>query len=360
MNLNFLCQFNETGVGRHCESAFAGISACKPGAWKLNYVDVADQASVHRLMAQANPRTDKTVCFWRMPLEFLARIPGDKIGWLFFESDRIPAPWRQQMDAFDLLLMPTDWGREVLLAHGLADHKIRVVPCGVNEQVYFPQPSAHAGFVFLMVGKAEKRKSIGETVRAFGEEFPASAWPTVELWLKADHPQVPERATRLRALCAHDPRIRIITGLLADEEMAALYNRADAFVFPSKAEGFGLPTIEALACGLPVITTDYGGQRVFLKHIAGLYYPVDYEMGDIVDQDYDHFYGQDYQGLGYGRWAIPSVDSIRAGMREVYDHPDAWRERARRASQIIRTEFSRGHVARQAIAAITATLPTRL
>jgi len=48
---------------------------------------------------------------------------------------------------------------------------------------------------------------------------------------------------------------------------------------------------------------------------------------------------------------------IRAGMREVYDHLDVWRERALRASQIIRTEFSRSHVARQAIAAITESMP---
>jgi glycosyltransferase involved in cell wall biosynthesis len=311
-------------------------------------------------MTEAKAQTDHTFFFWRMPVHLLAQLQGRKIGWLFFESDRIPELWLKQMDAFDLLLMPTDWGREVLLAHGLPDDKISIVPCSVNERVYFPQPITHDGFVFLLVGKFEKRKSIGETVRAFSEEFPAPAWPAVELWIKADYPLFPDRVTRLRALCAHDRRIRIISGQFSDEQMAALYNRSDAFVFPTKAEGFGLPTIEALACGLPVVTTDYGGQGVFLKHVTGLFYSVSYDIGEIVDSDYDHFYGKDYQGLGYGRWAIPSVASIRAGMRQVYDQAHVWRERALRASQIIRAEFSTDRVARQAIAAITPSISVQL
>jgi glycosyltransferase involved in cell wall biosynthesis len=45
-------------------------------------------------------------------------------------------------------------------------------------------------------------------------------------------------------------------GYVSDEELAALYSGADAFVFPSKYEGFGMPVLEARACGTPVITTD--------------------------------------------------------------------------------------------------------
>ncbi len=353
MNLNFLCQFNETGVGRHCERTFSAIAKFKPADWNLHYLEYGDKDSLRRLLTQTNPQTDHTIAFWRLPVDFLAQIHGRKIGWLFFESDRLPQTWLEQMDAFDKLWMPTDWGRDVLIAHGLSNDKIRVVTCSVNESVYLPRPAAHEGFVFLLVGKFEKRKSLGETVRAFSEEFPASVWPTVELWIKADNPLFPERLTRLQALCAHDRRIRIISGVFTDEQMARLYNHADAFVFPTKAEGFGLPTIEALACGVPVITTNYGGQQVFLKHVQGLYYPVSYEMADIVDIDFDHFYGKQYQGQGYGRWAIPSIDSIRAGMREVFSQRDSWRERAMRASEIIRTEFSMERIARQAMAALT-------
>jgi glycosyltransferase involved in cell wall biosynthesis len=48
----------------------------------------------------------------------------------------------------------------------------------------------------------------------------------------------------------------VFPGFVADEDLPALYNLADLFVFPSLYEGFGLPPLEALACGTPVITSD--------------------------------------------------------------------------------------------------------
>ena len=46
------------------------------------------------------------------------------------------------------------------------------------------------------------------------------------------------------------------TGYVADEDLAALYSGALAFVYPSRAEGFGLPPLEAMQCGVPVITSN--------------------------------------------------------------------------------------------------------
>ncbi|MFH0905538.1 MAG: glycosyltransferase family 1 protein, partial [bacterium] len=50
----------------------------------------------------------------------------------------------------------------------------------------------------------------------------------------------------------------IITGYVAAEDKPALYNLAEMFVFPSLSEGFGLPPLEAMACGTPVIVSDRG------------------------------------------------------------------------------------------------------
>jgi glycosyltransferase involved in cell wall biosynthesis len=48
----------------------------------------------------------------------------------------------------------------------------------------------------------------------------------------------------------------IFTGYISDEDLPALYNAADLFVYPSIFEGFGLPPLEAMACGTPVITSN--------------------------------------------------------------------------------------------------------
>jgi glycosyltransferase involved in cell wall biosynthesis len=55
---------------------------------------------------------------------------------------------------------------------------------------------------------------------------------------------------------AHELPGVILTGRVPDDDLAAIYSAARALVFPSDDEGFGLPAVEALACGTPVVTTD--------------------------------------------------------------------------------------------------------
>ena len=56
----------------------------------------------------------------------------------------------------------------------------------------------------------------------------------------------------------------ILTGAVSDDELAAIYTGAHALVFPSDDEGFGLPTVEALACGTPVVACDVPALREVL------------------------------------------------------------------------------------------------
>jgi glycosyltransferase involved in cell wall biosynthesis len=58
------------------------------------------------------------------------------------------------------------------------------------------------------------------------------------------------------------------TGFVRDEDLVALYSNADAFVFPSRYEGFGFPPLEAMACGAPVIASPCGSLREVLGDAA--------------------------------------------------------------------------------------------
>jgi alpha-1,3-rhamnosyl/mannosyltransferase len=69
----------------------------------------------------------------------------------------------------------------------------------------------------------------------------------------------------------------IVTGQVSDDDLAALYTGAHAFVFPSDEEGFGLPPVEALACGAPVVACDVPGVRDVLRGRATLVDPDDLE-----------------------------------------------------------------------------------
>ena len=56
----------------------------------------------------------------------------------------------------------------------------------------------------------------------------------------------------LRALAGDDPRIKFL-GFIPDDELVQFYNSLDLFVFPTAIEGYGLPPVEAMACGVPVV-----------------------------------------------------------------------------------------------------------
>ncbi len=67
---------------------------------------------------------------------------------------------------------------------------------------------------------------------------------------------------------AHELPDVTLTGRVSDDELAAIYTGAHALVFPSDDEGFGLPTVEALACGTPVVASDVPALREVLEDRA--------------------------------------------------------------------------------------------
>lgn len=65
----------------------------------------------------------------------------------------------------------------------------------------------------------------------------------------------------------------VITGYISDDELVELYNMATLFVFPSKQEGFGLPVLEAMACGTPVIGSNINSIREVINFPEALFDP---------------------------------------------------------------------------------------
>lgn len=152
--------------------------------------------------------------------------------------------------------------REILrLFPDIAAHKIRVVHLGVRP---FAEPTSEVRnavrsrlrlperFV-LSVCTREPRKNLPRLLRAFGE-CPELA--NEHLVLVGGSGWGPDS---LEVLGAYGPQLSrrvLVTGYIDEVELAALYHMASAFVYVSLVEGFGLPPLEALSCGLPVIASD--------------------------------------------------------------------------------------------------------
>lgn len=81
----------------------------------------------------------------------------------------------------------------------------------------------------------------------------------------------------------------IFTGFISDEDLVQLYNCADLLVFPSLEEGFGLPAIEAMACGTPVAASNRGSLPEVLESAGRFFNPLDVEnMAEVIGQILDN------------------------------------------------------------------------
>lgn len=121
-----------------------------------------------------------------------------------------------------------------------------------------------AGDYLLAVGSIQPRKNLVRLIRAYArlvadapEKTPALVIAGKRAWLSAE-------TMRAAAATNLGDRLRF-TGYVPDDDLPALYSGALCFVYPSYFEGFGIPPLEAMRCGTPVIT----GDRTSLPEVVG-------------------------------------------------------------------------------------------
>jgi alpha-1,3-rhamnosyl/mannosyltransferase len=115
----------------------------------------------------------------------------------------------------------------------------------------------------LAVGSLEPRKNISRLLDAW-LQLPAAVQSAHQLVVVGGEGWKELAVRRRLRLMAREGSV-VRTGFIAEGSLAALYRQTRAFVFPSVAEGFGLPVAEAMACGAPVVTSD----RSSLPEVAG-------------------------------------------------------------------------------------------
>lgn len=151
---------------------------------------------------------------------------------------------------------------EIIEAFGVDTNRIVSIPPGVDHERFRPLDAAPLAPIraryslperfVLFVGSLEPRKNLQRLIEAYA---------LIPECVRRDTPLVIAGFSgwnneELFSILNHIKKTVLFLGHLPDEDLAGLYNLATVFVYPSLYEGFGLPPLEAMACGVPVVTSD--------------------------------------------------------------------------------------------------------
>ena len=274
-------------------------------------------------------------------------LPGYKVIYTMFETEVLPLGVREVINEYDLVLTPSKWGAEILCSE-VAHEKVEVVPLGVDPTIFHSWNSKlkmkdEYPFTFLAVGKYEDRKSYKEIIEAFELSFPKDS--DYRLLLKLDNFFVSNAYEQAFELIKPDRshQIKIVRtepagSYLKVESMAQFYRSADCFLFPSKGEGWGLPLIEAISCGVPYIATNYSGQTEYLKFCNQLYSDIKFSKELIEDKFF--FKYNKYKDINTVKWAIPEIKDLASKMILIAENWKIVKEQALVNAEIIHKNFS--------------------
>ncbi|MEO5588017.1 MAG: glycosyltransferase family 4 protein [Gemmatimonadaceae bacterium] len=262
--------------------------------------------------------------------------------WNVWETTKLPVRQLELCASTQYLWTPSTWGRSNLIANGFHESRVAVVPGGVDVEFFRPsirRPGPR--FRFLMVGKWENRKFCEGLLRAFTEEFkPQEA---VELYLHAHNPYLPGFSLRSKVEEAgfSDVGQVLLGGHGSRVALRELYRSADCFVLPTRAEGWGLPILESMACGVPAIATRYSAQLDYLNDENGYLLNVA-SLVEAYDEDFN---------IRTGLWAEPDLSHLRHLMRTAFENQQHLREKGRLARETAE-KFTWKHAAEIALKSI--------
>lgn len=341
MRIRFFGQRNILGGGVFFSEFLAAAKALSiVGDW----IEDIDPDRPDQLSSAVQSSRPDDLNIWFNAHHGMSVTRGTHVVWAVFENTRPPREYLAYVQQHaKLIWVPSHWGRDVLVANGLSGDRIDIVPEGVCSKKFHsfvrePRGSTPAPFRFLALGKFEERKGYRQLLEGFRLAFEGD--DKVQLFIKSDYflNHEPKRA-EMEALVASTGlrNVRLLFGALSPADMLALYGLADAFVFPSRAEGWGLPLIEALACGVPSIATFHSGHTEYLSVVREDVLAIDHLMEPITDRDFIRIWPSAYGQCG--EWASPDPASIAARMREmISNYPERVR-RAAHASEVIRERF---------------------
>ena len=263
---------------------------------------------------------------------------GPKIAYNVWETTQQPEEFFNKLKEFDELWVPSKWQRDVTIKQGYPKDKIKVVPEGVDIHTFYPEETTHeltsdGRFKFFLAGRWDYRKSTKEIIETFLNTFNEN--DPVDLIVSIDNPfsgdGLETTENRLEYYGLTDPKIKVVH-FPSRKDYIKILKSCNVFLSCARSEGWNLPLIEAMACGIPSIYSNCSGQLEFAEN-KGI--PINI-LGEksANDSSYNHF--NDYTGNYYE----PDFNHLQLMMMYSYKKYDECKKNALKESEEIKHNFS--------------------
>lgn len=338
--VNFFAPINQLGIGVHAYnlireySKYDKVSLIPP----FGNVTAIDE-EVEKWLSNDFDKDSPSIMIFQP--QFMTQFCGSpRIGYPIFETTEFTRKEMNALKSLDYILVTSRWAEEILNDKGLKN--IAIVHEGYNPLVYYPDYSKaykldrieKNGVTFVTVGKLEERKGTFDIFLCFNKAFSgcdkkvnliahvANAFNVkwffkVAAFLYSLGFEKEDGGAGFTYFKKDKMKIIIPLGnIQSGKDMADFYRRADFGIYLSKAEGWGLPLMETLACGVPCVTTNWTGQSEYLKR---------YPASLIVEKGSEETANDGVWFKGdKGRWRKPDLESAIKILKNIYNDPTKW------------------------------------
>lgn len=276
---------------------------------------------------------------WGQAPYFIKNSGVYKIGHCEFEATEAPESWVPYCNMMDELWVPTEWDRKKFVKAGV-NVPIYVIAQGIDSNYFHPNAApmrtdATETFKFLVNAAWYPRKNLKNLITAFQAEFKRGEdvcliVKTLNLGLNKGIKEELKDIINVKDAA----NVYVREEEIQEYQLPSLYTMADCFVLPTRGEGWGLPLFEALACGIPVITTGYGAPNEVLRDKKGKPLP------GVHFLDYTEVMATDpYVYMEGKKWAEPSLPQLMQEMRYQFENRPKEKALALETSKLIREQF---------------------
>lgn len=260
-----------------------------------------------------------------------------------WEFGSLPEEWvRIFSTQVDEMWVPSTYVRQVYIDSGIPAERVIVIPNGINPEKFHTevrpyQLKTQKKFKFLFIGGTIHRKGIDLLLQAYLDTFKRS--DDVCLVIKdmggnsfyagQTFKEKIERIQQNNNL----PEIEYIEQILSETELTGLYAASNILAHPYRGEGFGLPILEAMACGIPAIVTNGGACLDFCNSKNSLLITATKKLFK------EKFVG-DRRTVDYPWMFEVEIEDLKEKMRFAYEHPEEMRTLGRGISSDIRNNWT--------------------